>query len=120
LYHQKHKNISILMDLKSIVNQPGATIVDVRETYEFANGHARGAINIPLGSLMNRLKEFRQMSTPIVVYCRSGSRSGQARLLLQANGIQEVYNGGGLADMEYYQGQTTKARAGFLSKFFNV
>ena len=108
------------MDIKNIVNQPGATIVDVRETYEFAGGHARGAINIPLSSLMSRLKEFRKMSTPIVVYCRSGSRSGQAKLLLQANGIQEVYNGGGLSDMEYYQGKTKKARAGFLAKLFNV
>lgn len=108
------------MDLKNIVNQPGVTIVDVRETYEFAMGHARGAINIPLSTLMNRIPEFRKMKTPIVVYCRSGSRSGQARQLLLAKGIKEVYNGGGLSDMEYYQGKTEKAQGGFLSRLFNI
>lgn len=35
------------MDLSKIVNDPNATLVDVRESYEFQAGHAKGAINIP-------------------------------------------------------------------------
>ncbi|MBI1225092.1 MAG: rhodanese-like domain-containing protein [Bacteroidetes bacterium] len=97
------------MDLISIVNNPNATIVDVRETYEFQYGHAANAINIPLSSLAARVDEFRKMKAPIVVYCQSGNRSGQARQFLTANGIQAVYNGGGLGDMNYYQSLRSKA-----------
>lgn len=97
------------MDLINIVNHPNATIVDVREAYEFQYGHAANAINIPLSSLANRLDEFRSMSAPIVLYCVSGNRSGQARQFLMANGFQEVYNGGGLGDMAYYQSAKSKA-----------
>ncbi len=97
------------MDLINIVNNPTATIVDVRETYEFQSGHAANAINIPLSSLAARMDEFRKMSAPIVLYCVSGNRSGQARQFLMANGFQEVYNGGGLGDMAYYQSAKAKA-----------
>jgi len=40
------------------------------------------------------------MSKPIVVYCRSGNRSGKAMNYLKAQGITEVYNGGSLADVK--------------------
>ncbi|MBK9016605.1 MAG: rhodanese-like domain-containing protein [Saprospiraceae bacterium] len=72
------------MDLSKIVNNPMATLVDVRETYEFQASHAPGAINIPLGSIFQRIEEFKKMSAPIVVYCRSGNRSEHAKLVLQA------------------------------------
>ncbi|HHM21951.1 MAG TPA: rhodanese-like domain-containing protein [Bacteroidetes bacterium] len=94
------------MDLKTIINQPQTTIVDVREPYEFAAGHANGAINIPVGSIMARLDELRNSPKPIVLYCASGNRSGMAAAILKANGIEEVYNGGGLHEMEYYLAAT--------------
>jgi phage shock protein E len=39
------------------------------------------------------------MPKPIVVYCRSGNRSGMAVNILGQNGVNEVYNGGGIHDM---------------------
>lgn len=99
------------MELLSILKQTNTTIIDVREPYEFKFGHVPGAINIPLSSLLYRLEEIRQMQGPIVAYCRSGSRSGQARLLLQSQGIQDVYNGGGLEDMEYLLAKAKRAAA---------
>ncbi|HRO40428.1 MAG TPA: rhodanese-like domain-containing protein, partial [Flavobacteriales bacterium] len=42
------------VDLKAIKAQ-GATILDVRTTGEFAQGHIKGAVNIPLDQLQNRL-----------------------------------------------------------------
>lgn len=99
------------MDFSKIINDPNATLVDVRETYEFQAGHAPGAINIPLNSIFHRMEEFQKMSAPIVVYCRSGNRSEHAKLVLQAKGIKEVYNGGGLGDVLYYQSQTPKQAA---------
>ncbi len=99
------------MDFSKIINDPNATLVDVRETYEFQAGHAAGAINIPLNDIFLRLEDFKKMSAPVVVYCRSGNRSEHARLVLQAKGLKEVYNGGGLSDMLYYQSQAPKKAA---------
>jgi phage shock protein E len=77
----------------------GAKIVDVRTPAEFADGHHPGAINIPLAEIPNRLAEFGAKDKPIVVYCRSGNRSGQALRLLQEAGYTNVTNAGGLKDM---------------------
>lgn len=74
------------------------TIVDVRTAQEYANGHHPAAINIPLDEIVTRLAEFRQMSKPVVLYCRSGNRSGMAASILKQHGITEVQNGGGLED----------------------
>ena len=84
------------MDLEKIVNETNATLVDVREAYEFEPVHAKGAINIPLGMVRERLEDFQKMSKPIVLYCVSGNRSGQAMNYLKEQGIEEVYNGGGV------------------------
>jgi len=77
------------------VNLNEATIVDVREMYEFEGGNVTGSINIPLGQVPQMVEEFKNMKKPLVLCCASGNRSGQATQFLQANGIEEVYNGGG-------------------------
>jgi phage shock protein E len=89
--------------MEDLLNDPTTTVVDVRETNEFAMGYFDGAINIPLGIVPLRLDEFKAMNGPIVLYCRSGNRSGMAMNLLKQAGITEVYNGGGLQDMLAYQ-----------------
>ena len=76
-----------------------ATMVDVRTPEEFSQGHYPGAVNIPLDEVQNRIQDFRKMKTPIVTYCRSGNRSGMAVSILKQNGINEVFNGGGLEDL---------------------
>lgn len=63
--------------------------------------HVPGAKNIPLEEVMYKVKEFKELKTPIVLYCRSGNRSGMAVNILKQNGITEVYNGGGLGDMQF-------------------
>jgi phage shock protein E len=73
-----------------------ATIVDVRTPGEFAGQHFPGAINIPLNDVLKKIKQFRSMSKPIVVYCKSGNRSGLAVTILEQNGISSVINGGSL------------------------
>lgn len=83
--------------MKEIIKN--ATVVDVRTPEEFNGEHFAGAINIPLNEIQTRLDEFKSMQQPIVLYCRSGNRSGMATSLLKQHGISEVYNGGGLADM---------------------
>lgn len=87
------------MNLQEIVNNPNTTIVDVRMPFEYEEEHIEGAINIPLQEIPQRIEEFKKMKQPIVVYCRSGNRSGQAQMFLRHHGITEIYNGGGIYDM---------------------
>ena len=91
------------MDLKEIVSQKDKTIVDVRERFEFMLGHVKGAINIPLTMVPSHLEDFTKMNRPIVLYCRSGVRSGQATDFLKSKGFEQVYNGINRKEIEKYQ-----------------
>jgi phage shock protein E len=71
----------------------GAFLVDVRSAGEFASGSAKGAVNIPLDRINSQLAKFKGKKN-IVVFCRSGNRSAQAKSILEQNGFQNVVNGG--------------------------
>ncbi len=77
----------------------GARVIDVRTTAEFRDGAYRGAVNIPLAILPARMHELEPKDRPIVLYCASGARSGQAARFLKQNGFTDVVNAGGLDDM---------------------
>jgi len=77
--------------LKEMVHQ-NAFLVDVRTPDEFASGSAKGAVNIPLAQLGDQLGKFKDKEN-IVVFCRSGNRSGQAKRILEQNGFQNITNG---------------------------
>jgi phage shock protein E len=77
----------------------GAKVVDVRTPMEFADEAYPGAINIPLPALPARMNELEPKDKPIVLYCATGARSGQAMRLLRQNGFADVVNAGGLDDM---------------------
>ena len=83
--------------MKNILEK--ATVIDVRTPQEYAQDHYPGAVNIPLDEIQQHLQELKTTEGPIVAYCRSGNRSGMAVSILKQNGINEVYNGGGLADL---------------------
>lgn len=71
----------------------GALLVDVRSQMEFRMGTAPKAINIPLENLSNQINKLKDKE-PIVLFCRSGNRSGMAVRMLQNQGFEKVYNGG--------------------------
>ena len=74
-----------------------ALIVDVRTAQEYAQGHYPGAINIPHEMIIEGLSERSVMANDIVIlYCRSGNRSGQAEAALRAQGFTQAKNAGGL------------------------
>ena len=79
----------------------GAVIVDVRTVQEFNGSHFPGSKNIPLHMLPAKLKEIKQWNKPVVVVCASGMRSGQAKVLLTANGI-ETHNAGSWMSLSNY------------------
>ena len=49
--------------MEELLANPATTVVDVRETGEFASGHYAGAINIPLGIIPLRLDECQIVTT---------------------------------------------------------
>ncbi|GIU36399.1 rhodanese-like domain-containing protein [Shewanella colwelliana] len=84
----------------------GALVVDVRTAEEFAQGHLDNAINIPFENISN---EFKQRGIAkdqaVVVYCRSGRRSGIAQQSLIEQGYGRTYNGGGLESLAAHNKQ---------------
>lgn len=77
----------------------GVKVVDVRTAVEFAMGHVPGAVNIPFDEMEKRHAELGPASTPVLLYCRSGRRSGIAEQTLRQLGYSQVENKGGLDDM---------------------
>jgi phage shock protein E len=63
------------------VMKSGAFLVDVRTPQEFAAGSVKGAINIPLDQIEQQISLFKGKKS-VVVFCRSGNRSSQAKRIL--------------------------------------
>lgn len=67
-------------------------LIDVREPWENEEFNVGGQL-IPLGNLMNQIWELEDYKdSEVVLYCRSGNRSGMAQALLQAQGFSNVRN----------------------------
>lgn len=92
-------NTSCDAQVKSNVELKDAFLVDVRTPSEFAGGSADGATNIPLNEIPNRIAEFKDKDN-IVVFCKSGARSSQAKSILEKNGITNITNGGTWQDVQ--------------------
>ena len=77
--------------LKDAEGQAAPFVLDVREPWEFAQGHVPGAVNVPLGQLPARVRELDPQA-PVAVICAHGNRSQSAAALLGQKGFQKVYN----------------------------
>ncbi len=73
-------------------------VIDVREQWEYDEGHVPGVTLIPLGELESRISEV-PTDKPIYVICRSGNRSTTASNILLNAGLEDIRNvqGGTLA-----------------------
>jgi phage shock protein E len=80
-----------------LINQ-GALLVDVRTSAEFEESHLNGALNYPLHQIDQHFAHVDKDQT-IVLYCRSGNRSGQAFQYLKSQGFTNLHNAGGLMEM---------------------
>jgi len=69
--------------------------IDVREPFEFAMGHVKGAVNIPPAKLMASAKKLEGVpkDTELVLYCISGSRSNTSINILRGMGYTNLVNG---------------------------
>jgi NADPH-dependent 2,4-dienoyl-CoA reductase/sulfur reductase-like enzyme/rhodanese-related sulfurtransferase len=97
------------VDLVRGLFEHNAHIIDVRERGEYANGHIKNAVNIPLSELRDRINEIPK-DKPVYLHCRTGQRSYNATLALQNLGFNNVYNITGsflaLSFYEYFNDKT--------------
>jgi phage shock protein E len=84
-----------MAELKELLAMSNKALVDVRTPAECAEGMLPGAVNIPLDQVSFRTDEIKELGSPVLLYCRSGGRSGMAESILKQAGLTEVYNIGG-------------------------
>jgi rhodanese-related sulfurtransferase len=77
----------------NLINRSNALVLDVREQSEYDAGHIINSRLISLGKLKDRVGELEKYRTrPIVVVCRSGSRSESGTAFLNKQGFTQVVN----------------------------
>ena len=69
--------------------------IDVREPFEYNNGHIAGAINLPPADLLKGAPQLKDIpkDSELILYCISGSRSRTASVILAQLGYTNVING---------------------------
>ena len=87
-------------NLKALIEE-GAFLVDVRSPQEYAQSKVKGSVNIPLDSISQQIAKFKDKKH-IIVFCRSGNRSSQAKAILQRNGFTNVVNGGTVGNVNQF------------------
>ena len=74
-----------------VQNREDVILIDVREQWEYDEGHIPGITLIPMSEIAGRLDEV-STDKEIIVTCRSGNRSGQVTEFLRTNGFDNVHN----------------------------
>lgn len=107
-------------EAKSMMDKGSVTVVDVRTPEEYASGHIKGAINIPVETIDKRPAALPDLNAKILLYCRTGRRSAAAAKTLSDLGYRNVYDFGGITTWPYGTVINETATRGILSSFSAV
>lgn len=66
-------------------------ILDVREEFEFENGHIPNAVNMPLSTINSNMDDIPQ-DKDVIIVCATGNRSAQLAQALAPHGWENLYN----------------------------
>ena len=89
-------------EAKTLIDQEGAQLVDVRTPQEYRQEYIPKAISLPLDKLPYRAEQtLPDKDATVILYCLSGARSGQAAKLLVQMGYRNVRNLGSVHRWPY-------------------
>lgn len=90
-------------EARRMMERGGVVVLDVRTPEEFATGHIKGAVNVPVDAIRPgmRLPFSPNPDTPVLIYCRTGRRAEYAGEALVASGYRHVYNFLGVTQWPY-------------------
>jgi rhodanese-related sulfurtransferase len=90
---QKFTRLSPGSAVQLMNSSDDVVFLDVREPGETADGKITKAVQIPVGSVKERIAELEKYkSKPVVVYCKTGARSSIACNALTKQGFSDVYS----------------------------
>ena len=83
-----------------MINREDATVLDIRDSKDFSQGHIIDAINMPYSSFEQRSGELEKLKDkPLVVVCKMGQHAGAIGRKLKAQGFEDVKRlSGGMAE----------------------
>lgn len=87
-------NLADTVDVQTVAavkDTEDVLVLDVREQWEYDEGHIPGVTLIPMNEVSGRLSEI-PTDKPVIVTCRSGNRSGQVTEFLRQQGFDNVHN----------------------------
>ncbi len=87
-------NLPDTVDVQTVATvkeRDDVVVLDVREQWEYDEGHIPGVTLIPMGEVSSRLEEI-PTDKEVIVTCRSGNRSGQITEFLRQQGYDNVHN----------------------------
>jgi len=115
--NNEFKQVSVT-EVRDLVEK-GADIIDVREKFEYDEGHVKTAKNIPMSEFRDRLDEI-PTDEPVYIHCLSGQRSYNVVRALVNLGYTNVYNIAGsyldISEYEYYT-DTVTGRDPIVTKY---
>ena len=87
-----------------LIQEGNTLVIDVRSAEEFAGGALPGALNITHLQIAEQMTSVApDKNAPVILYCRSGNRSGIAQETLEQLGYTQVINAGALISLQAAQ-----------------
>ena len=94
-----HMNEYSTSEVAEKLHDTSIVLLDVRTNEERNQSAIPGSLHIPLGNIPEKLKILeKHKQKEIICFCRSGSRSMKAALILQKNGFQAANMKGGMIE----------------------
>ncbi|MBC6491468.1 rhodanese-like domain-containing protein [Flavihumibacter stibioxidans] len=84
-------NVIGLDEFKSLYENNGIQVVDLRGAAEFKSGHIKGADNVFVGTILNNLDKISK-DKKVVIHCQGGDRAAIGYSLLVKNGYRNILN----------------------------
>ena len=91
--HPKDSTITMIdsEEMKTMLEDNQVQLVDVRTVKEFNEHYIKGAENIVYDDNFNQKLDKLEKDKPIIVYCRSGSRSAKCTDIMEKQGFTKIY-----------------------------